>query len=180
MKWVTRNYLHLDRMACVWLIHRFIDPHAEFEYVPWGQEHTRDTNAIAFSIPGTSFPPHDHVGTTFKKLIVHYSLSDPVLIELDSIIQKGVNHVLHQYQPDASDIHGQMAIGLLAISEGFMLTITDDFKIVQANSPIYDALYDYLKVHQIVHSNGLSIPKDHQLGPTVPTNYLRDLLQNES
>jgi len=180
MKWVTRDHVHLDRMACVWLIKRFVDKEAEFTFVPWGQENLRNPEHIAFSIPNVELSPHDESGTTFQKILRKYGVMDPSLEELAIVIQKGVNHVLHGYHPGAEDRHGQIAVGLLAVSEGLMLTHLSDEEIVEANTPVYDALYDNFKVHGIVKSKALSIPRYNALGPTLPTQFLRQLLRDHT
>jgi hypothetical protein len=79
MKWVTRDYVHLDRMACIWLIKRFVDRQATFSFVPWGQENSRASEDIAFSIPQTELSPHDEGGTTFQKIlrVGHGGLRNP-------------------------------------------------------------------------------------------------------
>jgi hypothetical protein len=177
MKWVTRDYIHLDRMACVWLIKRFVDHEAEFTFVPWGKEDTRPQDAIAFSIPHTELSPHDANGTTFKKIIHKYNLKDDSLDELAVVIQKGVDHVLHGFHPEQSDRHGQIAVGLLAVSEGLMLTCLTDEAIVMANTPIYDALYHNFKAHDLVQQQKLTIPKN-QLGPSLSTDFLRKVLSS--
>jgi len=178
MKWVTRDYVHLDRMACVWLIKRFVDQEASFSFVPWGQEHTRASTDIAFSIPNTELSPHDEQGTTFQKIMRKYALQDPALEELALVIQKGVDHVLHDFHPEPRDSHGQVAVGLLAISEGLMLSRLSDEEVIKANTPIYDALYDNFKVHAIVKANGLTLPANNGLGPTLPTQFLRKILKD--
>lgn len=180
MKWVTRDYVHLDRMACVWLIKRFVDQEATFSFVPWGKEDTRAPKDIAFSIPHTELSPHDETGTTFQKILRKYQLVDSALDELASVIQKGVDHVLHDYHPGQEDTHGQVAVGLLAISEGLMLSNMTDEEIVKANTPIYNALYDNFKVHDLVKKNGQSIPKSNGLGPTLATQFLRTVLKNSA
>ena len=180
MKWVTRDHVHLDRMACVWLIKRFVDKEAEFTFVPWGQENLRNPEHIAFSIPNVELSPHDESGTTFQKILRKYGVMDPSLEELAIVIQKGVDHVLHGYHPGAEDRHGQIAVGLLAVSEGLMLTHLSDEEIVKANTPVYDALYDNFKVHDIVKSKALSIPRNNALGPTLPTQFLRQLLRDHT
>ncbi len=180
MKWVTRDHVHLDRMACVWLIKRFVDKEAEFTFVPWGQENLRNPEHIAFSIPNVELSPHDESGTTFQKILRKYGVMDSSLEELAIVIQKGVDHVLHGYHPGAEDRLGQIAVGLLAVSEGLMLTHLTDEEIVKANTPVYDALYDNFKVHGIVKSKALSIPRNNALGPTLPTQFLRQLLRDHT
>jgi hypothetical protein len=79
MKWVTRDFVHLDRVASPWLIKRFIDRDAVFVFVPWGKEDRRPADAIPFALPGAEIGPHDHEGTTFAKLLKKYRLDDPAL-----------------------------------------------------------------------------------------------------
>ena len=177
MKWVTRDYVHLDRMACVWLIKRFVDPDASFSFVPWGQEDSRPLDHVAFSIPNTELSPHDANGTTFQKILKKHLIHDSALEELASVIQKGVDHVLHDYQPSKEDVHGQIAVGLLAVSEGLMLSHLSDEAVIKANTPIYDALYDNFKVHAIVKRSGQTIPPSNGLGPTLATQFLRRVLK---
>src|ERR1700691_2338669 len=64
MKWVTRDFVHLDRVASPWLIKRFIDRDAVFVFVPWGAEERRPADAIPFALPGAEIGPHDQEGTT--------------------------------------------------------------------------------------------------------------------
>jgi hypothetical protein len=167
-------------MACVWLIKRFVDQEARFNFVPWGQESLRSPTDIAFSIPGTELSPHDEKGTTFQKILNKYKLQDPALEELAKVIQKGVDHVLHDFYPTEGDSHGQIAVGLLAVSEGLMLSRSSDEEVIKANTPIYDALYDNFKVHGIVQKSGQKIPAHNGLGPTLPTQFLRKILQENS
>ena len=69
MKWVTRDFVHLYRVASPWLIQRFVDPEAQFVFVPLGQEDTRPSDAIPFGLPGVELSSHDEHGTTFEKII---------------------------------------------------------------------------------------------------------------
>ena len=135
MKWVTRAYVHLDRVASPWLIVRFIDPQAQFEFVPWGEEASRSTDAIGFALPGATYGPHDAQGTTFAKLRRAHHLDDPALVTLEQVIGHGVEYVLHGFRPAADDRLGQIAVGLLAIAEGLLLTHRDDNAIIAQSLP---------------------------------------------
>lgn len=173
MKWVTRDFVHLDRVASPWLIKRFIDRDATFVFVPWGAEHWPD-DAIPFALPGAELGPHDAAGSTFRKLLEKYRLDDPALEALAGIIDAGIDYVLHDVQPKESET--PIALGLLAISEGTMLLEDDDAAIIARSLPLYDALYAYLTAHHLAHAKGTPLPADVTLGPTLPTRYLRALL----
>ena len=103
MKWVTRDHVHMDRVASPWLIRRFIDPSAEFIFVPFARTRTSPIDfvlppdAIAFGIPGSELGPHDEHGSTFRKLLRKYSLDDAALEFMARIIESGVHHVFHHH-----------------------------------------------------------------------------------
>jgi hypothetical protein len=177
MKWVTRAYVHLDRVASPWLIQRFIDPAAEFVFVPWGEESTRPADAIAFALPGSEFGPHDAQGTTFAKLRRGHGLEDPALITLERVIALGVDHVLHGYEPAAGDRLGQIAVGLLAIAEGMLLARRDDATIIRDSLVFYDALYTQFRAEHLLESGNL-VPPGHGdgRGPTSKVEFLRRLV----
>jgi hypothetical protein len=79
MKWVTRDFVHLDRVASPWLIKRFIDRDAVFVFVPWAGEDAAPAVAVPFALPGAEIGPHDAEGSTFAKLLAKYQLDDPAL-----------------------------------------------------------------------------------------------------
>jgi hypothetical protein len=177
MKWVTRDFVHLDRVACPWLIRRYIDRDAEFVFVPWGQESMRPSDAIPFAIPGAELGPHDENGTTFTKLVAKYKISDPSIAEIAKVIHAGVEYVLHGYRPDANDRYGQIAVGLLAVSEGVLLNNETDNGIIDASLPIYDALYANFHAHQLMKEKKATMPDSAGRGPTLQTLFLRGLLK---
>jgi hypothetical protein len=155
VKWVTREFIHLDRVACPWLIKRFIDPEAEFNFVPWGQEDERPEDAIPFSLPGAELSSHDENGTTFEKLIRKYQLDDRALDMLATIVASGVHHALHRGQDDVNDVPALEGIGLDAISEGMMLLTEDDYDNVERSLAIYDALYLCCRARLLAESQEL-------------------------
>ncbi|NBX53808.1 MAG: chromate resistance protein [Betaproteobacteria bacterium] len=179
MKWVTRDFVHLDRVASPWLIKRFVDPQAEFLFVPWGQEDTRPSDAIPFGLPGVELGSHDEHGTTFEKIVRKYALTDASLHDIAAIIHAGVDHVVHHAKAGPDDRWGQIAVGLLAVAEGLILQHESDDDILKASFPIYDALYANLRVHAIVKEKNLQIPGNQKLGPTLPTRFLRQVLRND-
>ena len=174
MKWVTRDFVHLDRVASPWLIARFIDRDAVFVFVPWGGEDAAPDDAIPLALPGAELGPHDADGSTFAKLLAKYRLDDPALHALARIVQAGIDYVLADEQPHT--LEAQTALGLLAISEGTMLLEDDDAAIIARSLPVYDALYTYLTAHELARANGAPLPAHEGLGPTQPTRYLRTLL----
>ncbi|MSQ20750.1 MAG: chromate resistance protein [Betaproteobacteria bacterium] len=177
MKWVTKDFVHLDRVACPWLIKRFVDPDASFVFVPWGEEHLRPSDAIPFAITGAELGPHDADGTTFDKILRKYRLDDPALAAIADIVRAGVDFVLRQQRPAANDEHGPMAYGLLAISEGMMLLKQPDTAIIESSLVVYDALYANFKAHHLLGLRGLQLPPMEGKGPSLPTMFLRKLLK---
>jgi hypothetical protein len=135
MKWVTRARPKTDRIACPWLIRRFIDPHAEIRYVPADQvlPVAEAERAHSFDAPDAQFTHHS--GTcTFEVLIDHFDLGgDPALARLARIVH-------------AADLPGELdsdplGPGLLAIGEGGLDVEADDQQLLERGSFVYDALY---------------------------------------
>lgn len=133
MKWITRERPKIDRIACPWLIARFIDKEPEFIYVPTA-EVTREAarlDAIPYDVPGVEFT---HVGEdcSFDTFIRKYQLNDPALMTL-AVIVRGAD-------TDRLDLAPQCA-GLLAISLGLSHNIRDDHELLAQGMVLYDALY---------------------------------------
>jgi hypothetical protein len=145
MKWVTRERPKIDRVACPWLITRFIDRDAEFLFVaPEAVSQTaRDTGAIPFDVEGVELT---HVGPlcTFDALLDRYRLGDPALHRLAAIV-RGADTARLDLAPEAA--------GLLAISLGLSHTIRDDHAQLAHGFVLYDALYAWCRdVHTETHS----------------------------
>lgn len=137
MKWVTREPPRVDRIACPWLITRFLDQEAEFLYVPGDQlmmVATRE-GAVPFDVPEVEL---GHRGTecSFDAIIRSYNLTDPPLRQV-ALIVRGAD-------TDAKDLTAE-SWGLEAIAEGFRLIYQDDQKQLAAELPVYDALYAYCR-----------------------------------
>jgi rhodanese-related sulfurtransferase len=133
-RWITRARPKIDRIACPWLIRRFIDPRAEFFYVPSEQVFTeaKKRNAVAYDIPGA---PVSHEGDlcSFDALLKGFDLHSPALDILARIVRGA--------DTDRLDLAAQSA-GLLAISLGLSrLHAMDDHAMLAAAMPMYDALY---------------------------------------
>ena len=131
--WITRARPKIDRIACPWLIRRFIDPLASFHYVPLEQvlAEAEKRNAIPYDIPGVTFS-HRGEACTFDALLADFELQDKTLAQLALIIRGADTSRL--------DLTAQSP-GLHAISLGLGDLIEDDHALLEAGMPIYDALY---------------------------------------
>jgi hypothetical protein len=133
MKWITRERPKIDRIACPWLITRFIDREPEFLYVPTGDvlQVAAKTGAIPFDIPGVELS-HDGELCSFDTFLKKYALTDPALQDL-AIIVRGADTDRHDLAPQCA--------GLLAISLGLSHNFTDDHEMLKHGMVMYDALY---------------------------------------
>ena len=140
MKWVTRERPKIDRIACPWLITRFIDPDAEFLYVPASDDLTvtTETGATPYDIPGVEMT---HVGErcSFDAFIARHALHDPALQQLATIVRGADTSRL--------DLAPQSA-GLYAVSLGLSQVFKDDHEMLRHGMVIYDALYAWCKACQ--------------------------------
>ena len=142
MKWVTRQNASVDRIACPWLIRRFVDPGAEFLYVPAAEVKAvaeRD-GAIPYDVAGVELG-HVEGRCSFESIILKYGLQDPALDRLALIV----------HGADVSDDVGLTpeAAGLKAIAHGFaMFHGADDLRKIELESPLYDALYAWCQ-HEV-------------------------------
>ncbi|MFZ5587524.1 MAG: chromate resistance protein ChrB domain-containing protein [Thermodesulfobacteriota bacterium] len=138
MKWVTRSRLHVDRVACPWLIRRFVDSRAEFILAPKSEvlAVAEAEGAIAFDSPGA---PLGHVGQrcTFDAIIARYALGDPALLLLAEIVRAADTDRLADHP---------VAAGLEAIAKGFGLVCTDDAENLARQFVVYDALYAWCRL----------------------------------
>ena len=146
MLWVTRSHVHVDRVACPWLISRFVDSDAEFLFVPKNQVEkvAAETGAIPFDSPGVELGHHDGK-CSFEAIIAKYELSDPGLQRLAKIVH-------------AADIAvdlglDQIAPGLEAIAAGFGILLPDDQANLEAQFAVYDALYAWCRL-QVAKEEG--------------------------
>ncbi len=137
MKWVTRERPKIDRIACPWLIARFIDDAPEFLFVPSDlvREVAIESGAIPYDIPGVEL---SHVGElcSFDAFLKKYELSEPALAHLAEIVRAADTG-----KPEMSP----QAPGLLAISLGLSKNFVDDQELLQQGLVIYDALYTWCK-----------------------------------
>lgn len=143
MRWITRSHAKVERIACPWLIKKFVDSEAEFIFVAADRvlEMAEKLNAIPFDVPGAELG-HKGDKCTFDAIIEKYKLSDPALLELAKIV-RGADTKDKDLTPQSR--------GLLAIAEGFRLISSDDHENMEKQFPVYDALYAFccLKVKSV-------------------------------
>ena len=137
MKWVTRERPKIDRIACPWLIARFIDRSPEFLYVPAGDvlKVASDTGAIPYDVPGVELT-HEGELCSFDAFLKKYALNDPALRQL-AVIVRGAD-------TDRHDLTAQSA-GLYAISLGLSHRFADDHEMLSHGMVMYDALYEWCR-----------------------------------
>jgi len=150
MKWVTREFVHVDRTACPWLIKKYIDSQAEFMFVPVEkiEEVVKMQGATPFDAPGVKLG-HKDDKCSFETIMEAYGINDPVLHELAKIIRSA----------DTRDVTlAPEGMGLSAIMTGARLNVKDDFEAVERAAYVYDALYSYcrLKLIREKHANELA------------------------
>ncbi|HEV8594756.1 MAG TPA: chromate resistance protein ChrB domain-containing protein [Thermoplasmata archaeon] len=133
MKWITRAGAKVDRVACPWLILRFIDMEAEFVFVPKERvlEEAERLDAVPFDVEGVELGHHGP-DCSFESIVKKYNLTDPALLELAKIV--------HGADTDDPNPVPQAA-GLRAIAEGMARSVPDDREKLSLSFPIYDALY---------------------------------------
>ena len=135
-KWVTRERPKIDRIACPWLIRRFVDPQAEFIYVPTERVFAvaAESGATPYDIPGAEPFSHHGEQCSFDAFIDHYELRDPAVGRL-AVIVRGADTARLDLSPQAP--------GLLAISLGLSANFTDDHAMLEHGMVVYDALYTW-------------------------------------
>jgi hypothetical protein len=137
MKWITREKARVDRIACPWLITRFIDKEPTFLFVP-----ARDVLAVAkkeeaipYDVPDVELGHHGDQ-CSFDAFVDKYKLTDPALREL-ALIVRGADTDARALTPESA--------GLYAVATGFQAIARDDFDNMAKQFPVYDALYDYCR-----------------------------------
>ena len=137
MKWITRERVKVDRVACPWLITKFVDPQAEFLFVPADRvlDLTRSENAIPYDVEGVELGHHDGK-CSFEAIVSKYNIPDPAIHLLAKIV--------HGADVE-DDLYGRPeAAGLKAIAEGFRrLGLKNDHEILAKEFIVYDALFNY-------------------------------------
>jgi hypothetical protein len=139
MKWVTRSHVHVDRVACPWLITRFIDNEAEFLFVPKSEidRVVKETGAIPFDAPGVELGHHEE-RCSFESIIKKYDLKEPGLLRLAQIV--------HSADISEDIDKDPLARGLEAIASGFSLRYPEDEVNLSYQFEVYDALYAWCRL----------------------------------
>jgi hypothetical protein len=140
MKWITRERPKIDRIACPWLIARFIDAEPEFLYVPAGEvmAQAERTGATPYDVPGVEL---SHVGErcSFDAFLTRYALDEPALQQLAAIVRGADTSRLELTQQSA---------GLYALSLGLSINYPDDHEMLKHGMVMYDALYAWCREGQ--------------------------------
>ncbi len=137
MRWITREHPKIDRVACPWLITRFVDEEAVFHFVPAAEvaEGAQRLNAIPFDVEGVELS-HDGPRCSFDAFLAKYQLEDPALQEVARIV-RGADTARPELAPECS--------GLLAVSLGLSHLFRDDHVLLQHGFVLYDALYAWAR-----------------------------------
>lgn len=138
MKWITRSHVHVDRVACPWLIKRFVDSQAEFLFV--ASDLVRETagkeSAIPFDIPDVELG-HTDGHCSFVSIIKKYNLNDPALLALAEAVNAADTGALES---------NRYASGLEAVAQGFSVMVPDDHANIEKQFAVYDALYAFFRL----------------------------------
>lgn len=138
MKWITRSHVHVDRVACPWLITRFIDSNAEFFFVPKSKvlEIAEKEGAIPFDSPGATLHHRDDL-CTFDVIIKEYGLTDLALLRMARVVNAADTNRLD---------NDPLAAGLEAIAVGYGLRFPHDRENIERQFEVYDALYAWCRL----------------------------------
>lgn len=131
MKWITRERIKVDRVACPWLIRKFIDPKAEFIFLPHDTRWQEIKDGTVFDMPGCELGHHGE-DVSFNSILKKYGLTDPALLLLGEIVRAADSH------PSQPHPAGE---GLRWIAHGFGALGFSDQQILERESIVYDALY---------------------------------------
>ena len=141
MKWVTRQHVHVDRTACPWLIKRFVDPKAEFIFVPTEKidEVVKKEKAIPYDAPNVELTHHGEK-CSFDAIIEKYKVTDPAVLELAKIVRAADTDKM-EMAPEAA--------GLEAIMTGIGIVSRNDHETIERAIPVYEALHTNNKLKLI-------------------------------
>ncbi len=151
MKWVTREHVHVDRTACPWLIKRFIDPKAEFIFVPVEkiEEIVKKEKAIPYDAPSVELGHHGDK-CSFDAIIEKYKIKDPAVLALAEIVRGAATG-----KPDAAP----SAAGLDAVMTGISIVAKDAHEAIAKASPFYYAFYTNCKLKLLLEKCKSEIEK---------------------
>jgi hypothetical protein len=169
VKWVTRENVHVDRVACPWLIRRFVDPEAQFLFVPPEKipEVAEREGAIPYDAKGVELG-HHRDKCTFDAIVEKYKLTDPPLLELAKIVRAADTNKM-DLAPES--------FGLEAIASGSMMVAKDDDEAIEKQSYVYDSLYAYCKLNLI---KGKYASEIKRLEPKQQREFLRNKVREKA
>ena len=162
MRWITRQNIHVDRTSCPWLIRKYIDPDAEFEFVPAGTD-PATLGSHTFDMRGGEYTHEDGKSTFLVMLERHGLQSDPALAEMGRIISDADVPPSRTRRPEAA--------GLDALIRGFQMSVPDDHEKLRLTAPLYDALYAFCQAK-------VNRPKLSQATPRPRLKYSRRVMQH--
>ncbi len=138
MKWITRSHVQVDRVACPWLIKRFVDNQAEFIFAPANgiEAVAAEQQAVLFDAPGAELG-HREDQCSFDAIIQKFQLKDKALLLLAEIVRAADTNKLQAHL---------LAPGLKAIAEGYSLRFPDDDENIRRQFEVYDALYAWCRL----------------------------------
>lgn len=131
MKWITREKVKVDRVACPWLVRRFIDPDARFEFLPKNTDWSKISEGTLFDVAGCELGHHGE-DVSFDSILKKYNLSDPALLLLAQIVRAADSHPREPHPA---------GVGLRWIAHGFSALGYSDAEILEREFIVYDALY---------------------------------------
>jgi len=151
MKWVTRKFVHVDRTACPWLIKRFVDPKAEFLFVPVEEieEVVKKEKAIPYDAPSVELGHHGDK-CSFDAIVEKYKITDSAVLELAKIVRAADTDTM-ETAPEAA--------GLEAVMTGLGIVSKDDYEAIAKASPVYDAFYTNCKLKLLREKHKAEIEK---------------------
>lgn len=136
MKWVTREKVHVDRVACPWLIKNFVDKDAAFVFVPRDTDPNTITEGIPFDFKGVELGHHDGE-CSFDAIMKKYNLTrDPALVKIQGIVRLADTGRVNE---------NPLSYALEILATGYGLNSKDDYETLDREFHLYDALYSYLK-----------------------------------
>ncbi len=141
MKWITREHVKVDRVACPWLIQRFIDPSAEFVFLPKDTDWRKISDGFVYDVPGSDLG-HQGEDVSFDSILKKFGLDDPALRLLAEIVRAADSH------PSNPHSAGE---GLRWIAHGFSKLNLSDHDLLDREFILYDALYAECKERSASH-----------------------------
>jgi hypothetical protein len=178
VRWATRNYLHLERVASSWLIRRFIDPEAEFVLLERGEVPPAADDLVPFGLAGVALAAHDPHGTLFGRLLDQYELDEPALWGMERLVAAGIGHsnagIARPNGPeiptDLTEFESEMGAAIDFLGTGFGITFEDPEQLELA-LPMYDAIYTLCRLCTLPPKVAKDLPEQVQWPERV--KYLR-------